>query len=209
MMNEKPQQRILNLIKSKGPITAAELGKALAVTSMGARQHLERMEADGLVCKEDIKQGVGRPKRLWKLTEKAHPHFPDRHDQLSLDMLISIKDVFGEEGMNQLIEHRTQTTAKLYHEKLDSQHSLEEKIQALVETRSQEGYMADYHKNDNSFVFIENHCPVCAAARACQGFCRSELEVFQELFDGLASVERTEHIIKGARRCCYLITPTG
>jgi predicted ArsR family transcriptional regulator len=32
---------------------------------------------------------------------------------------------------------------------------------------------------DGSCLLIENHCPICAAAEACQGFCRSELEVFQ------------------------------
>ena len=207
MKNEKSQERILNLIKSRGPVTAVDLGKTLSMTSMGARQHLERMEAEGLVSSEDIRQGVGRPKRLWSLTEKAQSRFPDRHDQLTLDMLISVKDVFGEAGLDQLIEHRTQTTAKLYHELLDAHPSIEKKLQALAEIRSREGYMADIHKNDDRFIFIENHCPVCAAAKTCQGFCQSELEVFQGLFTGLARVERTEHIIKGARRCAYLITP--
>jgi predicted ArsR family transcriptional regulator len=54
---------------------------------------------------------------------------------------------------------------------------------------------------------VENHCPICAAATACQGFCRSELAIFREMLGPTCDIERTEHIIQGARRCAYLIRP--
>ena len=59
-----------------------------------------------------------------------------------------------------------------------------------------------------SWLLIENHCPICAAATACQGFCRSELEVFQQLLRGEATIERINHIIAGARRCAYRVSRT-
>jgi predicted ArsR family transcriptional regulator len=164
------------------------------------------METEGLVTSEEAKLGVGRPKKLWHLAEKAQSHFPDRHDQLTVDMLISIKDVFGDAGLDQLIEHRSKATARQYHEAVDAYAELEEKVQALVKVRSEEGYMAGYEASDEGFIFFENHCPICSAANACQGFCRSELEVFQDLFKGQAKVERLEHILEGARRCAYSIT---
>jgi predicted ArsR family transcriptional regulator len=55
------------------------------------------------------------------------------------------------------------------------------------------------------FVFIENHCPICAAATACQGFCTTELELFRSVLGPGVSVERGEHIVSGDRRCAYLI----
>ena len=207
MKNRKASDRILQLIKTDGPKTAGELGKTLGITSMGARQHLEKLEVEGLVTSEDFRKGVGRPKRVWALTEKAQSKFPDRHGQLTLEMLISIKNVFGETGLDQLIDHRTSSAEALYRKRLDQAQSLESKIKALVQVRSEEGYMADYEKAGDGFVFLENHCPICTAASACQNFCRSELKVFQKLFEGLAEVERTEHILRGARRCAYTITP--
>jgi len=51
---------------------------------------------------------------------------------------------------------------------------------------------------------VENHCPICAAAATCQGFCRAERDVFSNVLD--ARVERTEHILQGARRCAYVIS---
>lgn len=52
---------------------------------------------------------------------------------------------------------------------------------------------------------LENHCPICAAATKCLNFCRSELQLFQQLFADIAVVSREEHIIEGARRCAYKI----
>ncbi len=55
------------------------------------------------------------------------------------------------------------------------------------------------------FLLIENHCPICAAARACQGLCRSELAIFRAVLGPDVSVERIEHIPTGARRCAYRV----
>jgi predicted ArsR family transcriptional regulator len=54
-------------------------------------------------------------------------------------------------------------------------------------------------------LFVENHCPICAAAAACQGLCRSELAVFRAVLGADVTVERIDHILAGARRCAYRI----
>lgn len=89
---------------------------------------------------------------------------------------------------------------------MENAEGLQEKIERLVAIRNQEGYMAQYSvQEDGSILFIENHCPICAAATVCQGFCRAELKLFREILQ--AEVERTEYILNGARRCAYRITP--
>ncbi|HAT30439.1 MAG TPA: MarR family transcriptional regulator, partial [Janthinobacterium sp.] len=74
--------------------------------------------------------------------------------------------------------------------------------------RDAEGYMAESEPQaDGSVLLIENHCPICAAARECQNFCRSELAIFQRVLGQDCSVERSEHLLAGARRCVYRIRP--
>lgn len=47
------------------------------------------------------------------------------------------------------------------------------KLDALAALRGAEGYMAGWeHQADGSCLFYENHCPICAAVVACQGFCK-------------------------------------
>src|SRR5207244_4827250 len=61
--------RFLVLLKTRGPQTAADLGKAANVTGEAARQQLVRLAADGLVVATAEPRGVGRPAQVWGLTE--------------------------------------------------------------------------------------------------------------------------------------------
>jgi predicted ArsR family transcriptional regulator len=66
--------------------------------------------------------------------------------------------------------------------------------------------MAAWHEEDDgSLLLVENHCPICAAATACQGFCRAELDVFRDVLGPDVSITREEHIVSGGRRCSYSI----
>jgi predicted ArsR family transcriptional regulator len=65
--------------------------------------------------------------------------------------------------------------------------------------------MAECQQTADGYLLVENHCPICVAATTCQGLCRAEQEVFQQALGNDVSVERTEHIIQGDRRCAYRI----
>ncbi len=73
--------------------------------------------------------------------------------------------------------------------------------------RTEEGYMAEVKRDQGAFLFIENHCPICAAATACQGFCSTELDLFRAVLGEGVSIERVTHIVSGDRRCAYRVTP--
>ena len=206
-MSENNADRILLLLKTGGPATASALAKTLRITAMGARQHLNRLTDDGLVSHSDERLSVGRPKRHWHLTERAQSRFPDSHAQMTVEILASVRKVFGNVGLDRLIEQRERETLARYKAALRGARSVAEKTRRLAALRSAEGYMADcMPQSDGSVLLVENHCPVCAAARTCQGLCRSELEIFRAVLAG-ASVERTDHVLAGARRCAYRIVP--
>jgi predicted ArsR family transcriptional regulator len=66
--------------------------------------------------------------------------------------------------------------------------------------------MAEWLADGDGYLLLENHCPICAAATVCQGFCRSELDLFRALLGPGVAVERMEHVVAGARRCAYRVT---
>ncbi|MCE2572912.1 helix-turn-helix transcriptional regulator [Motilimonas eburnea] len=184
-------------------MTAKALAQALDMTTMGARQHLQLLEQQGDLESFDQKAPRGRPTRFWQLTEQAQRHFEDRHEELTVQLLISVKQVFGEQGLEQLIAQREADAMANYQAKLSSMAALPERLEKLAQIRSNEGYMACVESTAQGYLLLENHCPICAAATACVGFCRSELAMFQALFADLAEVSRSEHILEGARRCAY------
>ena len=84
------------------------------------------------------------------------------------------------------------------------------RLQALAAIRSEEGYMAEVRKAEGgAYLLIENHCPVCHAAAACTGLCAAELSVFQAVLGLDVEVTRGDHILAGARRCAYRVSPVG
>ncbi len=110
--------------------------------------------------------------------------------------------------MDRIIAAREEETRTGYRAALEGAKSLRERVEKLVRLRTAEGYMAGYEEpGDGTFLFVENHCPICAAAASCQGFCRAEINVFRDILGKDVAVERTEHILAGARRCAYVIAP--
>lgn len=205
LSDEKTIERLLYLLKTRGPQTAVALSENVGTTSVAVRQHMEKLAKKGLVESEDRRESVGRPKKYWQLTEKGNQKFPDRHSDLVLEMINSIMDVFGEVGLNQLITEREKRSFNLYDKRLSGASTLKQKVATLADIRDQEGYMAEIEPVDGGYLLHENHCPICVAATACQGFCRSELKLFEQVLGADASVTRENHIVNGARRCTYRI----
>ncbi len=206
-MSEGTADRILFLLKTRAPLTAADLARDLGITAMGVRQHLTRLESDGLVLFADERKSVGRPKRHWRLTGKAEARFPDTHAQVAVELIGGVDRLFGSDGLDRLIALREAEMLARYRRELDGAGTLAKRVTRLAALRETEGYMAAVEsEKDGSYVLVENHCPICAAARACQGFCRSELSMFRTLLAD-CTVERIDHILAGARRCAYRIAP--
>lgn len=197
--------RILQILKRNGARTAGQLGEALAMTGMGARRHLDRLVRDGLVQGFDKVEGVGRPRKFWKLTEKGHLRFPDAHADLTVKLIGDVRRLFGEEGLNRLIAERERDMRLTYEKAMEEKAGLKDRVESLAALRTREGYMARVERDGSGFLLIEDHCPVCAAAASCQNFCRSELAMFRLLLGPEVQVERTEYLLEGGSRCAYSI----
>jgi predicted ArsR family transcriptional regulator len=202
--------QILLLLKTRGPQTAQALAGLMGLTAMGVRRQLEAAVDAGLVRFEDSPGKVGRPVRRWMLTESGNARFPDRHAELTLDMILGARTLFGETGLDKLIALREEASERAYRARIDRTGTLDERVAALAAARTQEGYMAGVEPRvDGSVLLHENHCPICTAAQACQQFCRSELEVFRRVLGPGTNVVRIEHQLEGARRCTYLVSEAG
>ncbi len=200
---------VLDRVKRMGPVTAEAAAESLGITAMAVRQHLERLEQDGLVAYETKGGGRGRPSHYWRVTEAAQAAFPDASGALVADLIGQVRLAFGEEGLDRLIGLRTAEQEKAYGAKLAGKTSIRARLEALARVRSDEGYMAEVRREpgDRAYLLVENHCAICAAARLCTGLCRDELALFQRLMGEEVQVERVSHILAGAQRCAYRVTP--
>ena len=205
----KTRRAIAKLLKTDGPIDSAQLAQRLGLTAMAVRQHLYALQREGLVASEERPVPIGRPAKFWRLTREADHLFPEAYAELSVALIDSVKDAFGEEGLERVLTSRCARQRMDYGKRIRPKDPLERKLNELAKVRTEEGYMAEIRRGDDGgFLLVENHCPICAAATACQGFCSTELELFRSVLGPGVTVERAEHIIKGDNRCVYKVQST-
>ncbi len=202
------RERVLFLLKTKGPQTAATMSSELGVTTMAVRQHLAILEAEKLVDFTIERREVGRPARLWRLTPQANERFSDGHAELAVGMLQAIQGTFGEQGLERLTQERTRQQAQSYGARMPGPGApVEERVATLARIRCEEGYMAEWRRGRNGTIeLVENHCSIANAARICPKLCASELSLFRTLLGDDVSIDRVEHILSGDRCCAYRIT---
>ncbi len=196
-------ERALEVLKVKGPLALIPLSQELGITTEGARFNLLKLAAEGLVESSTMVKGRGRPQQIWSLTKAGHSKFPVLYQEVTVKLIETIRDVFGDEGMTAVLAHSAEDLTAKYAQLMADAKSLEERVKKLAEIRDKEGYMARYEKIEDGFLLIEDHCPVCEAASICQKFCSTELQVFQALLG--TKIKRIEHLFSGGRRCVYQI----
>ncbi len=205
----RTRRAIVQYLKQEGATDAETLASHLNITAMAVRQHIYVLQKEGLVTYQKEARPMGRPAKLWELTPAADHFFPDRYAELTLGLINSMKEAFGEEGFDRLLEVRTREQIQAYRAIVPQHAPLQQQLEALAVRRTEEGYMAEVTAQaDGTFLLAEKHCPICAVATACTGLCRMELEIFQAVLGNDVSIERIEHILAGDRRCVYLVIST-
>lgn len=204
----KTRRAIVKLLKTEGALGTAQLAERLGLTAMAVRLHLYALQSEGLVTAEDRPVPVGRPAKFWRLTREADRHFPEAYAELSVALIDAMQESFGAEGLERVLASRCARQQSDYLKRIRPRDSVEKKLEELARIRTEEGYMAEVRAEEGGgFLLVESHCPICAAANACQGFCSTELDLFRTVLGPAVEVERVEHIVSGDQRCAYRVTP--
>ena len=206
MTEGKTRRAIVRLLKQEGALDSAALARRLKLTAMAVRQHLYALQKEKLVTHDERPVPLGRPAKFWQLTRDADRLFPEAYAELTLALIGAMGESFGPSGMQKVLDARAAAQGAVYRTRIPASAPLEKKLRDLARVRSEEGYMAEVRRDGDAFLFIENHCPICAAANVCQGFCSTELDLFKSVLGPDVAVERSEHIVSGDRRCVYRVT---
>lgn len=205
--NLAENERAIWLLKTRGPQPLTAIATELGITTEGARFQLLKLANEGFVQATTESKGRGRPQQIWALTPAGHAKFPDTHAELTVKLLNTMRETLGQEAIQTVIDANEKNGILKYKADLKGITDLESKVRQLAEIRNREGYMAEYKKEEDGYLLIENHCPICAAATVCQGFCQAELNTFKVVLGKNVSIKRIDHILAGARRCAYRIIP--
>ncbi len=206
----KTQQSIVDRLKFRGPQSVKILANQLGITTMGARQHLQDLVSKGYVrlSPDAERQTRGRPVHYWSLTDQGHAIYPDSHKDLALELIDLVSQEANSSLLKRLVEQRSTRQKAVYQAALKTEPvDTAARLKVLAQLRSQDGFMAEVRLLPVGWLFIQNHCPVAEAAASCKQFCSAELAIFRDLLGPNVHVERADHLLEGARRCTYKVTP--
>ncbi|HYF93814.1 MAG TPA: metalloregulator ArsR/SmtB family transcription factor [Symbiobacteriaceae bacterium] len=206
--NEETSTRreIINILRTAGPLTVGELGDRLGITHVAVRRHLTSLERDGLVSSVQERLPMGRPTRVYSLTETADDLFPKKYGALTLELL-DFLSASGSDLVERFFAARGQNFVAKYGPDVSRGASLEERVARLSGIQMTNGYMADWEKADGEALSLkEYNCPVHQVSRKYPTACQHELEFFKTVL-GTENIERVECIAKGGSCCRYVIAP--
>src|SRR3954447_11412945 len=102
------KRRIVERLK-RADAKVSDLARVLDMTEAGVRQHLEALTEHGLVvARPGPAEGRGRPPTVWALTDLAQDLFPDRHDDLTVELITAVRTALGDQGLARVIDARAE-----------------------------------------------------------------------------------------------------
>src|SRR5688572_15672060 len=109
------KRRLVERLKHVESASAGELAAEFGLTDTAVRQHLEVLQTMGLVRRlEGRAAGRGRPASRWQLTLAAGPAFADRHADLTVDLVESIRSSLGEDALDSVLAARAERQVETY-----------------------------------------------------------------------------------------------
>lgn len=101
----KPQWRIvIEGLKMTGGMTVSDLARRVGSSYMAVKQHCEELMQAGYVERSRVpRTGVGRPEIFYSLSKKAEGLFPQVGVDFTLDLLVGMKLLFGENTPEKLL----------------------------------------------------------------------------------------------------------
>lgn len=160
------QQRVLEELKE--PSRASDVAARIGVDTSAVRRHLDNLVSQGLVESYDVREGPGRPKRFYKVTDAGRELGPRNYPML-LAMLM--KKVSEGEGRKKLLKYLEQIAADLAGP--ESKHKdAQMRLDLLLAKYNALGFEAEIRKENGQMVLVQRNCPFLAVASTDpQGFC--------------------------------------
>jgi len=204
LLNENPtRERIIGILKKKGPLPIDDLSRQLGITPMGIRQHLLFLERKGLVEYVAKRHGIGRPAFIYRLTEKADELFPKAYPEFIVNAFKDIEKNEGRNKIDDIFRWRKERLLKENREALSDKKILHEKVYRFKDILEADGYLADLDEDNRNHILRLFNCPIFRVASEFKEPCVYELQMCRDLFG--ADVMRPQCMAEGDPFCTYLI----
>jgi predicted ArsR family transcriptional regulator len=200
---------ILVRLRHDGPSSPEQLAAALGASRTGVLQQLRALETAGLVERQTVRHGVGRPRHIYDVTPDAQDLFPTNYEGLAASLLVAIGAIGGDTLLEEVFTARRrqlgQRIRRELRERVGPKASLADRVRELAVIQDEQGYLCEMSQGpDGTLELRECNCAIFDVARRTDLACQAELDLFRQVLG--ANVVRRSHIASGDRCCSYAIS---
>ncbi len=202
-MSSTREQVLQNLLQRRR-CTINELAEAVAINPISVRHHITKLEADGLVVSEEERHGVGRPRRVYFLTEKGMEEFPSRYLRLATNLLQQLKDNLPSKTVEKLFTQIASEMVEDHTTEVDlGQLTTEERMNLLEHLLNNEGFTAEVKRDGDKIVINETTCPYYHIGQNHHEVCTVDRTLISSVLAAPAS--QIKCILDGDAHCTYQV----
>src|SRR5581483_3053158 len=197
--------QIVDLLKTRGPMSADELAAELKLSDVSIRRHLETLQEAGVVKFDIERHDRGRPTYKYSLTANADRLFPTNYRGMALEILVQVRSAFGDEGLKRVF---TGCMSEMFLDLAPRLKGLpfDEMMEEFSRALNERGFLTKIEKQeDGSYKLSQFNCPTLEIAREFPQVCEEELRVYRQLLDCDVLCETS--LAGGERASVYRILP--
>lgn len=197
------RETILETLLNRQRCSINELAEVVKINPISVRHHIARLEAEGAVSSEEIRHGVGRPRRMYYLTKKGMEKFPSRYLNLSLRLVDKLKETLPEHSLETLFREMGSGMAESEVKDIDfSKLNLSERVEMTRKVLINEGFNVQVSQKDGDFHILETSCPYVHIGKEHPEICIVDETLISTMLN--APVQKTECILNGDGQCIYV-----
>ncbi|MCW5874584.1 MAG: winged helix-turn-helix transcriptional regulator [Anaerolineales bacterium] len=185
--------------------TINELAKAVKISPISVRHHIARLEKEALVVSSEERHGVGRPRRVYFLTEAGMEHFPGRTIRFTNRLLDELKETLPGEQFARLMSSMGASAAEDLAATGDlDQMGLDERLKLLKNWLTKEGFSVQVQRNEKELIIKETSCPYFYVGQNHGEVCSIDKALIAKALS--ADPQRTSCLLSGDNHCTYTIS---
>jgi DeoR family transcriptional regulator, suf operon transcriptional repressor len=203
-MSSSTREKVLQTLLTRPRITINDLAENVGINPISVRHHISSLQAEGLVDSEEERHGVGRPRRVYYLTEAGVEKFPTRYIRLTVRLLEQLKETLPPAMVTRLF---SQIAKDLFTDHvpvadLDTL-TLEERLVVMKDILRSEGFSIEWERTGDQYLIHETSCPYYHIGQDHPEVCSVDQIIISSVLSVPAS--KTKCILDGDNHCTYTI----
>lgn len=198
------RDNVLRTLLTRQRCTINELAEAVGINPISVRHHVTKLEAEGFVTSEEERHGVGRPRRVYFLTEDGMEQFPTRYLRLTVRLLEQLKETFPGPMVDTLFAQVANDLVQDYTSDLNLDGvPMEERLDIVQDLLKGEGFTMEWDLQDDGYHIREVNCPYYHVGQNHPEVCAVDQTLISSMLD--VPVEKVKCILDGDLYCTYIV----